>query len=55
MLLVIDVGNTHITLGVFNKKELVGTFRLTTRQNRTSDEYGIFMCDVLKYQGINKD
>ncbi len=55
MLLVIDVGNTHITLGVFDKKELVGTFRLTTRQNRTSDEYGIFMCDVLKYQGINKD
>ncbi len=33
MLLVIDVGNTHITLGVFDKKELVGTFRLTTRQN----------------------
>lgn len=42
MLLVIDVGNTHITLGVFKEKELVGTFRLTTRQNRTSDEYGIF-------------
>lgn len=55
MLLVIDVGNTHITLGVFKEKELVGTFRLTTRQNRTSDEYGIFMCDVLKYQGIRKE
>ena len=55
MLLVIDVGNTHITLGVFKEKELVGTFRLTTRQNRTSDEYGIFMCDLLKYQGIPKE
>lgn len=28
MLLVIDVGNTHITLGVFDKKELLGTFRM---------------------------
>ena len=39
MLLVIDVGNTHITLGVFDKKVLLGTFRMTTRQSRTSDEY----------------
>ena len=41
MLLVIDVGNTNITLGVFNKDELFGTFRMKTKQPRTSDEYGI--------------
>ena len=32
MLLVIDVGNTNITLGVFNKDELFGTFRMKTKQ-----------------------
>lgn len=55
MLLVIDVGNTHITLGVFDKKVLKGTFRMTTRQSRTSDEYGILMCNMLEYRGIQKE
>ena len=55
MLLVVDVGNTHITLGVFEDKELKGTFRMTTGYSRTSDEYGIFICNMLEYRGINKD
>ena len=55
MLLVIDVGNTHITLGVCEKEELKGTFRMTTRQSRTSDEYGILMCNMLEYRGIRKE
>ena len=38
MLLVIDVGNTNITLGVFDKEELFGTFRMKTKQPRTSDQ-----------------
>ena len=41
MLLAIDVGNTHITMGVFNENELVGSFRLTTKTPRTSDEFGV--------------
>lgn len=41
MLLVIDVGNTNITLGVFNGENLSATFRMTTKIQRTSDEYGI--------------
>ena len=41
MLLVVDVGNTNITLGVFDGEELSGTFRMTTKLPRTSDEYGI--------------
>lgn len=47
MLLVIDVGNTHITLGVFDQKELKATFRMTAKQPRTSDEYGIQLCNLL--------
>ena len=52
MLLGIDVGNTNITLGAFDGEELLGTFRMTTKIARTSDEYGIFICDLLEHNGI---
>ena len=52
MLLVIDVGNTNITLGVFDGEELLGTFRMTTKLPRTSDEYGITLKDLIERQGI---
>lgn len=55
MLLAIDVGNTNITLGVFDGEELVGTFRITTGINRTSDEYGVAIGDILTYNGITKE
>lgn len=50
MLLVIDVGNTHITLGVFDGQELKATFRMTSKQPRTSDEYGIELCDLIVHR-----
>ena len=53
MLLVIDVGNTNITLGVFDGEELLGTFRMTTKMARTSDEYGITMKEMVEHQGID--
>ena len=53
MLLVIDVGNTNITLGIFREEELVATFRLTTKQARTSDEYGVALCNLLEHRDIN--
>ena len=52
MLLAIDVGNTNITLGVYMGKKLVGTFRMTSKQSRTSDEYGIVICEILERRGI---
>lgn len=53
MLLVIDVGNTNITLGVFDDVNLMTTFRLTTNASRTSDEFGLIICDLLKAKNIN--
>lgn len=53
MLLVIDVGNTNITLGVFKGEELLGTFRMTTKLPRTSDEYGITLKELVERQGIS--
>lgn len=52
MLLVIDVGNTNITLGVFSKQELIGTFRLTIKTPRTSDEFGIDICNLLEHRNF---
>lgn len=44
MLLVIDVGNTNMEFGVYRGEELVGSFRLMTDANRTSDELGLWLC-----------
>lgn len=52
MLLTIDVGNTNITLGVFEGEKLISTFRMTTKQSRTSDEYGISIQDMLEHNKI---
>lgn len=52
MLLVVDVGNTNITLGVFKEEEIVATFRLTTKQPRTSDEFGVMICSLLEHREI---
>ena len=52
MLLTIDVGNTNITMGVFKEEQLLGTFRMTTKLPRTSDEYGFQICGILEHRGI---
>jgi type III pantothenate kinase len=40
-LLVVDVGNTNVVLGVYRGEELIGSWRLATARERTADEYGI--------------
>lgn len=55
MLLVIDVGNTHITCGVYDKKELKTTFRMMSKMPRTSDEYGIHIMELLRINQVNKE
>ncbi len=54
MLLAIDVGNTNITCAVIRGKEWVANFRLTTKQPRTSDEFGIVLCELLEKREIEK-
>lgn len=48
MLLAFDVGNTNITIGVFDGDELKGNFRITTKLPRTSDEFGLLIIDLLR-------
>lgn len=53
MLLTIDVGNTNITFGIFERKILITTFRMTTKQQRTSDEYGIGIMELMERNQIS--
>ncbi len=55
MLLTIDVGNTNITLGVFDGETMVGTFRINTKISRTSDEYGVVIGELMELNHINRD
>ncbi|HKM04600.1 MAG TPA: type III pantothenate kinase [Lachnospiraceae bacterium] len=52
MILVIDIGNTNITFGVYDKEELVTTFRMISKITRTSDEYGIHIRELLKNNDV---
>ena len=52
MILTVDVGNTNITFGIYNKEKLEATFRMTTKQVRTSDEYGVDILNLLERNNI---
>lgn len=53
MLLVIDIGNTNITIGIYKGDNLLGGFRMTTKTPRTSDEYGLFMLSWLSLRNLD--
>lgn len=53
MIVTIDVGNTNITMGVYDGETLTGTYRLTSKLQRTSDEYGVSLLSFLEHNGIN--
>ncbi|MUP58642.1 type III pantothenate kinase [uncultured Megasphaera sp.] len=55
MLLVIDVGNTNIVLGVFQGEELLDHWRLSTERLRTTDEYGVLIRNLFYLNGVNAD
>ena len=53
MLLVIDVGNTNTSLGVYRGAELVAHWRLTTARARTVDEYGVHARNLFELAGVD--
>lgn len=53
MLLVVDVGNTNIVLGIYEGKKLVADWRLSTAVPRTSDEYGISVVNLFEKADID--
>lgn len=55
MILVIDVGNTNITYGVYEGSKLKTTFRMMSSVERTSDEYGMMIMALLGSNGVKTD
>lgn len=52
MLLVIDVGNTNIKLGVYQKDKLLESWRLSVKVARTADELGITINSLFSTKGL---
>ena len=46
MLLAIDVGNTEVTLGLFDGRHLTRSFRLSSETRRTADELALYLTQV---------
>ncbi len=55
MLLVIDIGNSDVVFGIFKGKSLVGTWRIASDLHKSSDEYGILLCSLLKGREISAE
>ena len=52
MLLVIDIGNTNTSLGVYKENELIKTFALSSDVKKTDDEYGINLFAILNHNNL---
>ncbi len=55
MLLVVDIGNTSITIGLYKTEKLGPRWRLASDNERTSDEYGILMIQLLEQSGVRPE
>lgn len=52
MLLAVDIGNTNVTLGVFNGEKLRATWRIATIVPRMPDEYAVVLTRLLELNGL---
>ncbi|NLI90638.1 MAG: type III pantothenate kinase [Peptococcaceae bacterium] len=52
MILVFDVGNTNIVLGVYQDKKLLNHWRISTDKSSTADEYAVLLRNLFSLQGI---
>ena len=53
MLLVFDVGNTNMVIGVYEGNNLVKDWRICTDIHKTSDEYGMLIGSLLEHNKID--
>ena len=53
MLLVFDIGNTNMVLGVYDGENLVRDWRINTDLNKTSDEYGVLIKNLFDASDIS--
>ncbi len=52
MLLVLDVGNSNLVIGVYDGEKLAADWRVRTVRDRTGDELGILISELTAHEGI---
>ncbi len=55
MLLVIDCGNTNVVFAVYDGDDLAGQWRTATQSEKTGDDYGVWLTQIIQKDGIAKD
>lgn len=55
MILAVDIGNTNIKIAAFKDDKLIKSFRLSATVNKTSDEYGFDLKNILQQGNISPD
>ena len=53
MLLALDIGNTEISLGLFEGEDLERSWRVTTRPDRTPDEWAVLLRALFAEGGLD--
>ena len=53
MLLVADIGNTSITIGVYADDLLIHNWKISSDKNKSEDEYGIMLSNLVKLRGLD--
>ena len=53
MLLAIDCGNTNVVFAVYDGDTLKGQWRAATKTDRTADEYGIWLTQLMQHDGVD--
>lgn len=53
MILVMDVGNTNIVMGVYDGKKLLQHWRMGTDKDKTSDEFGMFIVSLFNHEQLD--
>ena len=54
MLLAIDSGNTNIVFALFDGEQVRGEWRSSTDTNRTADEFGVWLTQLMAMEGLNR-
>jgi type III pantothenate kinase len=53
MLLAIDCGNTNVVFAVYDGDHMKGQWRAATKTDRTADEYGIWLTQLMERDGLD--
>jgi type III pantothenate kinase len=55
VIVVVDVGNTNIVLGLYQERTLTHHWRLSTNRSSTVDEYGVLISNLFQLAGVRAE